>query len=362
MGRAHMRAIHQAEGLELVAVCDLDEARARETSEPYPGVAIYTDFTRMLAEVRPEVVALAVPNAAHAPLTIQAAEAGVRGICCEKPVATSLAEARAMADASARHGAQLIINHQRRMLPSLIRMRELILEGAIGDVYLLRGSCSGDLLTDGTHLIDSLLHLAGGTPPFGAKSAPNGGTPYPTGDAAARWVFGAVYRLPPPEEEERGGGYYASGGWRYGHPVETGAMATWEFAGGLRAEILCGQLRFPERPYNDYEVLGSRGRLWRVGDREEPGVLIQTCGTDGWQPIGPVNAHEERSAMTSSYSLLARNLRAGGGDHPLSVERALRGLEILMAIFESARLRTRIELPLQQDRFPLEIMIEEGQL
>jgi UDP-N-acetyl-2-amino-2-deoxyglucuronate dehydrogenase len=342
MGRAHMRAIHQAEGLELVAVCDLDEARARETSEPYPGVAIYTDFTRMLEEVRPEVVALAVPNVAHAPLTIEAAEAGVRGICCEKPVATNLAEARAMAAACARHGAQLIINHQRRMLPSLVRMRALILEGAIGDVYLLRGTCSGDLLTDGTHLIDSLLHL--------------------TGDAAARWVFGAIYRLPPPEGEERGGGYYASGGYRYGHPVETGAMATWEFASGLRAEILCGQLRFPERPYNDYEVLGSRGRLWRVGDRDEPGILIQTCDTDGWQPIGPAEAREDRTAMTSSYSLLARNLHAGGGDHPLSVERALRGLEILMAIYESARLRTRIELPLQQDRFPLEIMIEEGQL
>jgi predicted dehydrogenase len=342
MGRAHMRAIHQAEGLELVAVCDLDEARARETSEPYPGVAIYTDFARMLAEVQPDVVALAVPNVAHAPLTIQAAEAGVRGICCEKPVAPSLAQARAMAAACTRHGAQLIINHQRRMLPSLIRMRALIQEGAIGDVYLLRGSCSGDLLTDGTHLIDSLLHLAD--------------------DAAARWVFGAVYRLPPPEGEERGGGYYATGGYRYGHAVESGAMATWEFESGLRAEILCGQLRFPERPYQDYEILGSRGRLWRVGDRDEPGVLIQTGDTDGWQPIVPPAPHEERNAMTASYAQLARNLRSGGGDHPLSIARALRGLEILMAIFESARLRSRIELPLQQDRFPLEIMIEEGQL
>ena len=60
----------------------------------------------MLAEVQPEVVALAVPTVAHLPLTIQAAEAGVRGICCEKPVATNLADARAMADACARSGAQ----------------------------------------------------------------------------------------------------------------------------------------------------------------------------------------------------------------------------------------------------------------
>lgn len=342
MGRGHMRAIHQAEGMELVAVCELDEARAREASEPYPGIAIFSDFTRMLAEMRPDVVALAVPNVAHAPMTIQAAEAGVRGICCEKPIATNLADARAMADACARHGAQLIINHQRRMLPSLIRMRALIQEGAIGDVYLLRGSCSGDMLTDGTHLVDALLHLAG--------------------DAPVRWVFGSVYRDPPPEGEERGGGYYRTGGYRYGHVVESGAMATWEFASGLRAEILCGGLKFPERPYNDYEVLGSRGRLWRVGDQAEPGVLIQTCDTDGWQPIGGMQPQEERGAMTASYTLLARNLRAGGEDHPLAITRAMQGMEILMAIFESARRRSRIELPLQQDRFPLEIMIEEGQL
>ena len=51
-----------------------------------------------------------------------------------------------------------------------------------------------------------------------------------------------------------------------------------------------------------------------------------------------------------------------GADHPLSGESALRDLEVIMAIFESARLRKKIELPLDQPRFPLDIMIEEGRV
>jgi predicted dehydrogenase len=342
MGRWHARSIHESEELELAAVCDIDESQARELAEKFPEVRVYADFTRMLADVEPEIVTLAVPNVLHAALTVQAAEAGVRGICCEKPMAVDLREARSMLEACRRQGAHLIINHQRRTLPSLVRMRDLIREGAIGDVYLLRGTCSGDLLTDGTHLVDSLLHLAG--------------------DEDAAWVFGALYRRPPPEGEPRSGGFYASGGYRYGHPVETGAIATWEFRSGLRAEILTGELRFPGREYNDYEVLGSRGRLWRTGDREQPGVYLQTTGTEGWEPIQLSEAEQQANPVARNYDLLARNIRAGGGDHPLSGERALRGLEILMAIFESARLRARIELPLSQGRFPLEVMLEEGQL
>jgi UDP-N-acetyl-2-amino-2-deoxyglucuronate dehydrogenase len=336
MGRGHARAIAASREVELLAVCDLDEALAQRAAEARPGVRVYTDAGRMLAEVRPEIVAVVTPTDSHAALTVQAAEAGVRGICCEKPMATCMGDARAMVDACERHGAALIVNHQRRMLPALVRMRELIVEGAIGEVTLLRGTCAGDLLSDGTHLIDSLLHLAG--------------------DEDAAWVFGALYREPPKAGEPRGMGYHASGGYRYGHPIETGALGTWEFQSRLRAEILTGELRLPGRRYQDYEVLGTKGRLWRPSDGEEPGLCIQTAGAEGWQPV-EIPGTGQNDVITRSYDLLARNLREGG-DHPLSADRALRGFEILMAIYESARLRARIDLPLEQERFPLEMMIE----
>src|SRR5207248_7981667 len=97
-----------------------------------------------------------------------------------------------------------------------------IVEGAIGEVQVLRGTCQGDLLTDGTHVVDSLLHLAG--------------------DAEVEWVFAAVYRDPPPAGEERSGGFKAAGGYRYGHPIESGGMGIWQFGGGLRAGVFAGGL------------------------------------------------------------------------------------------------------------------------
>src|SRR5439155_9940838 len=135
------------------------------------------------------------------------------------------------------------------------------------------------------------------------------------GDEDAAWVFGGLYREPPEAGEPRGMGYHASGGYRYGHPVETGAFGTWEFRGGLRAEILTGELRLPGRRYQDYEVLGSRGRLWRPSDAEALGLCIQTAGAEACQPADLPDGGQNDD-ITRSYDLLAQNGRAGRAPPP----------------------------------------------
>jgi predicted dehydrogenase len=341
MGSWHARSIARSREVELAGVCDLDEPLARELAGELSPARAYGDLDAMLAAEGPDLLAIATPNTSHAALTVRAAQAGVRGICCEKPMAVDLSEARAMAAVCREARVPLIINHQRRTLPAMVRMRELITEGAIGHVQLLRGTCQGDLLTDGTHLVDSLLHLAG--------------------DADVEWVFGAVYRDPPPPGEERSGGFKAAGGYRYGHPVESGAVGIWQFAGGPRAEVYTGGLHLSGRQYNDYEVLGSRGRLWRSGDRDHPGVYHQPAGSGEWRPIDGEFGRPE-TVIAENYDRLAVNVRAGGGDHPLSADRALRGFELLIGIFESARLRRKLTLPVEQERFPLALMIDAGVL
>ncbi len=339
MGRWHAKALHLATACNLTAICDLNEALAQEVAAEYPGVRAYADLDRMLATEQPDIIAIATPNTSHAALTLRCAAAGVRGICCEKPMAICLADAKAMTAGCRERGIPLIIHHQRRMLGSLVRMRELIVEGAIGEVQLLRGSCQGDLLTDGTHVLDSLLHLAG--------------------DADAERVFGGIFRLPPPPDEAPSMGFQAAGGYRYGHPVESGAFGIVEFRNGLRAEVLCGKLHPAGRQYQDYEVLGTRGRLWRTGDRDQPGVLIQTAGSSDWRPIdAPSDDHEQ--LMARVYDRFAAGIRAGTAhEHPLCADRALRGFEILMAIYEAARRHAQIELPLRQERFPLALLLED---
>jgi len=341
ISRAHARVLAELEDFDLVATCDLKEDLARRAAEALPGVTPYTDMPEMLAAERPDVVAVTTATDSHARLTIEAAGAGVRGICCEKPMATCLGDARRMVDACSRNGVSLIVNHQRRMGGDLVQMRRLIEAGALGEVHLVRASCAGDLLSDGTHLVDSVRWLAG--------------------DEDVAWVLGQVYRGGPDAAEAKSGGYTPSGGYRYGHPVETGAIGVFEFKSGLRAELFCGGAQLPGRQYQDYEVLGAKGRLWRRGDRAEPPVLIRDERAGGWReaPLDP--DLEGRPAMTESYRSFAKTIRQGA-PHPLCGESALRGLEVLMALYESARTNARIELPLRQEALPLELMIEEGRL
>jgi predicted dehydrogenase len=245
-----------------------------------------------------------------------------------------------MVEACRRRGVRLIVNHQRRLKADLLMARRLIEAGAIGQVCLIRATHAGDVLSDGTHAVDSIRHLAG--------------------DRPAKWVFGAICRPKPKEGEPKGTGYHASGGYRYGHPIESAAMATWEFEGGPRAELLAGDLRFPGRPYQDHEILGTQGRLWRVGDRNETPLLIENHEGRGFRVVDLNPEEAGRDPMTESYRLLARQIREGG-EHPLSGDSGLADLEVVMAIYESARLRKPVTLPLTQEEYPLEIMIRDGQ-
>ena len=344
MARWHTGTAQRLEEFELVALADVSEGNLAKLGEETGVEALYTDYAGMLSEQRPEVVVVVTPCATHSALSIQAAEAGVRGVFCEKPMATCLADGRAMVEACRANGTALAVNHQRRMSPPIMRLRELLEDGAIGEVRLFRGSCAGDLLSDATHLVDTTRFLVG--------------------DAPVAWVFGQVHRDVGEEvSRDAGSVQLASAGFRYGHAVETGAMAILEFEGGVRAELLVGDMRLMDRAYGDYEVFGTEGRLWRAGDMPEEALLLQDSA-GGWRPLAvePTDAREAyRVTADASYRRFAEMIE-DGADHPLSGDSALLDLEVIMAVFESARLREKVSLPLEQELFPLDMMIEAGEL
>lgn len=351
MGAIHARILAQIAEFDLVAVCDIDELTAQRVAAETGTPRIYTDYTAMLEQERPEVVTIATPTALHAAMTFQAIEAGVRGICCEKPMATNLADGREMVERCHKKGIALIVNHQRRMGADLVAMREALERDEIGELLAIRAHCAGDLLSDGTHAVDSALWLVG--------------------DSEAEWVVAQLHRQLSP----------SFSGFRYGHPVESGAMVLVRFTNGVRLELFTGDLRDPLRAYQDYEAFGTKGRLWRVGDRAQPNLFIAdgTGGDwvaqrtpDGLRPVQqegkgrgewrPVPLPMMEPAMVRVYRQLALMIWHGE-DHPCAGEKALRGLEILMAAYESARCRRKISLPITQDAFPLELMLrQQGEL
>ena len=90
---AHMRAYRQLEGVEVTAAAEIIPHRLRSFGESWGIEKLYPDYEVMLEREKLDIVSVCTTPFAHCAPTIAAAEAGVRGIFCEKPMAMNLAEA-----------------------------------------------------------------------------------------------------------------------------------------------------------------------------------------------------------------------------------------------------------------------------
>lgn len=339
-GHAHADClVGLSDQFTLVAGCDSSSEARDHFQESFPQTTTYSDFGDLLETEKPEVVVLATTQAPRCALTLQAVDAGVRGIYAEKPMAVAWGDARRMVEACEARGVALVVNHQRRTLPVFRRARRLIDEGAIGEVKLIRASCAGDIMSDGTHLINTVNYLYG--------------------EAPARWVIGMLNLRP--QDSLRKGETFT--GRRYGHAVEYGGLALVEYEDRRRAEFHTGSLQIAGAAYQHYEIFGTKGRLLRPGDRADPPLLIQDDQAGGWRPVSPDNPGDfaplKSLATPENYVSFARLVRGELTQHPLEGRSALRGHEILCAIYESARIRERVTLPLDQDAFALNEILAE---
>lgn len=112
-----------------------------------------------------DIVCLAVPTALHAPIFREVVEVlRPRLVLCEKPLAPSVEQGRAMIEIARRAQVALAVNFVRRMgRGGQLMHQELIKEGLIGDLRRVRGWYSKGLLNNGSHWLDWTLHLLGST-------------------------------------------------------------------------------------------------------------------------------------------------------------------------------------------------------
>ncbi len=139
-----MIAHHHAEkwqeaGAEVVAVADVEPRALTAFSETYRIGGAYTEYTEMLRrEEDVEIVDVCTPPWLHAPMTIAALECG-KHVLCEKPIASSAAEADAMAAAAKAAGKVLACRQgDTRLAREARTVRELVRSGVLGDIYFLR--------------------------------------------------------------------------------------------------------------------------------------------------------------------------------------------------------------------------------
>ncbi len=137
-------------------------------AEAYAGALAFTDLATALADPKIQAVYVASPVALHAEQTIAALRAG-KHVLCEKPVALNFAQAESMATAARESGRIVGIAYFRRLYPKLIRAKQLIAEGAIGQPVLVEANYHGWLESpDRGWLKDPAL--AGGGPLYDVGS------------------------------------------------------------------------------------------------------------------------------------------------------------------------------------------------
>ena len=132
----HMPALKKQKDVQMVAFCDIIEERAVKAAKDYgtPDAKTYTDYKKLLEDKTIDVVHVCTPNKEHSFITIDALEAG-KHVMCEKPMAKTYAEAKAMLDAAKRTGKKLTIGYQNRHTPQALYVKQACDEGVLGDIY-----------------------------------------------------------------------------------------------------------------------------------------------------------------------------------------------------------------------------------
>ncbi len=133
----HMPSISRLPDVEIIAFCDIIVERAQAAARKYgtSSAAVYGDYTNLLARDDIEVVHVCTPNSSHAEISIAALRAG-KHVLCEKPMAKTAAEARAMLDASRETGRLLTIGYQNRYRPNAQFLKKVVEDGELGEIYL----------------------------------------------------------------------------------------------------------------------------------------------------------------------------------------------------------------------------------
>ena len=170
--QAHYRALQEVENAEVIAICDLDEARAREAATPF-GAETYADYRDMLDTEQPDAVYIITPPNLHAE-QVEYAATQKAAIFVEKPVALSVLDARRIRMAVEQGGVLCCVGYQQRYGSLVTRARELLAGRELGlaRIWWYQGvpkvpwnldsaQGGGQIVEQATHLLD-LCRLFGG--------------------------------------------------------------------------------------------------------------------------------------------------------------------------------------------------------
>jgi predicted dehydrogenase len=204
INRKVIPAAHASPKVDLVAVASRDQARADEYARTWEIERAYGSYDALLADPEVEAVYVSLPNSMHCEWSIKALEAG-KHVLCEKPLSRRTSDVEAAFDAADRAGRLLSEGFMYRHNPQTKRTKQLVDEGAIGALRLIRATFSYPLYDeqnirlspslDGGALMDVGCYAVSGSRLFGGEPAKVYGEAW-FGPSGTDWVFAGVLRFP----------------------------------------------------------------------------------------------------------------------------------------------------------------------
>lgn len=174
---------YSAAKANVVAICDMDRAPADALAAQYNIPNVYTGWREMIAVEKPDIVSVCVPNVAHREIVLAALDAGAH-VLCEKPLATSVDEAKEMFAAASNAGRRLMAAQNWRWDANSRAIRRIVDTGDLGEIYYGEATAlrrlgiptwgvfhqkqyshGGALLDVGVHMLDLAVWLMGNPDP-----------------------------------------------------------------------------------------------------------------------------------------------------------------------------------------------------
>lgn len=318
IGRAHALGYQGVDSIEIVAVTEPNDRVRSEFQEKYQIPTGYIDMKDMMDKEDLDFVSICTWHLLHEPQALLAASYLPKAIICEKPMTVGTASAdRMIAECEERH-VKLVIGHQRRFYHSWTKARELILDGVIGAPQMVTTKSGEGLLNCGTHVIDACRYLLG--------------------DPETDWVMGAVERKTDRYEREV--------------RIEDCCMALIQFEGGSQALVQSDLT--PERwSVEEYQVRGSEGVL----ETDSKSVRYLNGQTGGWIELDlpTVDPWVLQAQATVAWF-------EGGDGHRGEARQARKAVDIMMALYQSARDHEVVRMPMTETGYPMDEMFAEGKL
>jgi UDP-N-acetyl-2-amino-2-deoxyglucuronate dehydrogenase len=329
ISRNHFDAIGAVDGLNLVAVADIDAERARSAGEKH-GVRSFTSLDEMLKGAPVDIVAVCTPSGLHAAQGVQVARAG-KHVITEKPMAISLTQADELIRATDDAGVQLFVVKQNRLNPPIQLLKRAIEKGRFGRIYMAnvtvrwqrpqeyydaepwRGTWEfdgGAITNQASHYVDLIQWLVGPVESVIAKTA-----------TQARRI----------EAEDSGIGIL-------------------KFRSGALGVIEVNVLTYPKNLEGSITILGEKGTVkiggtavnkvehWQFADYDDDDKMVESSNTNPPTVYG--FGHE------GYYRNVLSVLR--GQAKPETDGRAGRkSLELILGMYESAKTGREVPIPMR---------------